>query len=184
MTAQRTLAHTRNIKLCGYKRDDGLWDIEAQLLDTRAYDSISVSRGLIKAGESIHDISVCVTVDDDLVIRAITSLMQTHPFPNCPGALPSLTGLIGATLGPGWRRQIDTHLGGEKGCTHIREMLLQVATTAFQTITGWVAQQAGDILPPSDGKPPRHLGQCHGWAMDGPIVARLYPQFSIKKIDP
>ena len=173
----RKLMHTRNIKLCGYQRTDGLWDIEAQLIDSRSYDSGSVERGTIPAGESVHDLMVCVTVDDNLVVQSITSSMTANPFQNCPGALPPLAKLQGASLGPGWRRAIEMHLGQDQGCTHIREMLLQVATTAYQTIPVWFAQKTGDVVPVIDGKPPQHLGQCHAWSLSGPVVARLYPQF-------
>ena len=31
--------------------------------------------------------------------------------------------MIGATMGPGWRKAIETHLGGVQGCAHLRELL-------------------------------------------------------------
>lgn len=164
--------------MTGYQRDDGLWDIEGRLTDTRAYDSSSIERGPIAAGQSVHDMLVCVTVDSQLVVVAAVASMLTHPYANCTGALPPVGILVGATLGPGWRRRIDEALGGELGCTHIREMLLQIATTAYQTIPVWFAQQSGDVMHVTDGKPPRHLGQCHAWSFSGPVVARVYPQFS------
>ena len=176
---KRQLMHTRNIKLQGFRRSDGLWDIEAQLMDVRAYDSTAVEKGTNKAGGKIHDLFVCVTADDKLIVQDVTSSMNTHPFHNCPGAQSSLTQLIGASLGSGWRRTLDTKLGQEKGCAHIREMLLQVATTAYQTIPAWYAQGNGDVVPVINGNPPQHLGQCHAWSFSGPIVARLYPQFSV-----
>lgn len=179
---ERELIHVRNLKLCGYQRADGLWDIEARLVDTRTYDSTAVERDAIKAGDSVHDLWVCVTVDNHLTVQAIHSSMDAHPFDGCQNARHSLDKLRGAVLGPGWRNQIDMHVGGHRGCTHIREMLLQVATTAYQTIPVWFAQkEAGGVMPVLDGKPPRHLGQCHGWALDGAIVGRLYPQFASKR---
>ena len=35
--ASRDLLHLRDIQLRGYQREDGLFDIEAHLLDTKAY---------------------------------------------------------------------------------------------------------------------------------------------------
>lgn len=36
-TAPRRLAHTRQIVCSGYVRDDGLYDIEARMTDTKDY---------------------------------------------------------------------------------------------------------------------------------------------------
>ena len=35
--AGRRLMHTRSIECRGYEREDGLWDIEAHLVDTKTY---------------------------------------------------------------------------------------------------------------------------------------------------
>lgn len=34
--------HSRDIILRGYRREDGLWDIEAHLTDTKTYDASAV----------------------------------------------------------------------------------------------------------------------------------------------
>ena len=39
--AAREPLHRRQIDITGYIRDDGLWDIEGHLLDTKAYDTDS-----------------------------------------------------------------------------------------------------------------------------------------------
>ncbi|NDF80067.1 MAG: DUF2889 domain-containing protein, partial [Betaproteobacteria bacterium] len=79
----------------------------------------------------------------------------------------------------GWRKTIEAHLGGVAGCTHLREMLFNMATAAYQTIPSarqFKAQQLGlpEQVPTS---PPPHVGKCMSWAFDGPVVARYYPMF-------
>lgn len=182
VTRQR--AHTRNIHMESFRRSDGLWDIEATLTDVRDYPSLGVERGQIAPGEAVHDIRVCLTIDNDLVVKNATASMHTHPYHTCPAALPSLAKLVGGTLARGWRKHVEAHLGMEKGCSHIREMLQQMATTAYQTVPVWWAQQNGDIILTRDGKPPQHLGQCKAWAFDGPVVARIYPEFASLRAPP
>jgi hypothetical protein len=61
-------------------------------------------------------------------------------------------------------------LGNDKGCTHLRELLFNMATAAFQSVTGTFATQNAD-------KPPPHLGRCMTWGFNSPLVERLHPMF-------
>jgi len=66
----RECLHSRNIICNGYLRNDGLWDIEARLIDTKNYDFPNQDRGgVIKAGEALHDLSLLVTLDSNMVIQ-------------------------------------------------------------------------------------------------------------------
>jgi hypothetical protein len=78
--------------------------------------------------------------------------------------------MVGCTLGAGWRKAIEKNLGGVQGCTHLRELLFNMATVAFQTIQG-------AFTSPDPTKPPPHLGRCHAWDLEGPLVERQYPVF-------
>ena len=49
----RQLLHRRIVQCTGYRREDGLWDIEGQLVDTKAYSFPNEDRGgVIQAGDS------------------------------------------------------------------------------------------------------------------------------------
>ena len=39
--APRTLQHVRRVHYQGFEREDGLWDIEGELHDSKAYDAPS-----------------------------------------------------------------------------------------------------------------------------------------------
>ena len=174
----RTPLHTRQVTFHGFKRDDGLWDIEASLKDSRAYDSEGLEERKLPAGAAVHHMAVRVTVDDDLVVRDIASSMGSVPFAECQGALEPLESLIGCTLGPGWRRSIEDRLGGVKSCTHMRELLFNVATAAYQTIPVYrVFQQPAARQTALSEKPFFHMGKCTGWDFDGAVMKRNYPQF-------
>jgi hypothetical protein len=186
----RTHAHTRHVTYRGYHREDGLWDIEAELTDTKTYALERTERGVLPAGMPVHGMSIRVTVGDDLVIREIAACQDDKPFSECDQGIAPMQAMVGATLGPGWRQAIEKALGNQRGCTHLREMLFNMATAAFQTIPAYqsrLRRQAGVVMSPPT-QPPYHLGKCIGWAYDGAVVVRHYPQFAgwepKKKITP
>ncbi len=70
------------------------------------------------------------------------------------------------------------------GCTHLRELVFNAATAAFQMIPHHRATESGrKDDTPVDGKPPFYMGQCMTWAFDGPVVERLAPVFFRPKKD-
>ena len=67
----REPVHHRRIDCRGYRRADGLWDIEGHLTDTKSYPFTNSFRGEVAPGEPIHDMWLRLTVDDEFtVIRA------------------------------------------------------------------------------------------------------------------
>ena len=176
----RTHVHTRAVVFRGYHREDGLWDIEAEMTDTKTYQLEPSERGLMAPGTPIHGMAIRVTVDDFMVIREIESSSDHTPFDECQQGKAPMQQMVGATMGPGWRQAIEKALGGVRGCTHLREMLFNMATAAYQTIPSYqhrLRRQAGVPEPDAD-KPPYHLGKCIAWDFDGPVVERHYPRFA------
>jgi hypothetical protein len=177
--APRQDIHTRSVTYRGFLREDGLWDIEGEMADIKAYEFDMVERGQITPGTPIHGMSIRVTVDDKMKIHAIAASMDFTPFGECSRGEDPMRRMVGVTMGPGWRQAIERELGGIKGCTHLRELLFNLATAAYQTVFPYrdrERQLAG--VPTTDTKePPYHLGRCIAWDFEGPIVARAYPQF-------
>jgi len=163
--------HVRRVHYQGYERDDGLWDIEAELHDSKTHDAPSLRDGSLRpAGAPIHHMWLRVTVGRDLVVRGIEAAMDTTPLPDCPQARAALQQMVGCSMARGWRQSIQKHLGGVASCTHLRELLFNLATAAFQTLPA--------AFTPADAtEPPRHLGQCTGWDFEGNGVKLYYPQF-------
>lgn len=177
--AARKPLHTRKIEMTGYIRDDGLWDIEGRLVDTKAYDYETTWLGEVKAGTPVHEMWVRLTVDDDMRIRASEASFEHHPFPTCPGSTPNFAGLDGIRIGPGWMREVRRRVGGTKGCTHIIEMLAQVGTTAYQTFVAKrrvKGEDHEDKMRDQTGRP-FMIDSCHAMASDGPVVQRSWPKW-------
>ena len=169
-TVARTPQHIRQVNYRSFERADGLWDIEGELLDTKAIDQPRPNGdGVRKAGEPIHHMLIRVTVNTQLQVQAIEACMHAHPVQGCPGALDAMQRMVGCSMARGWRKSIDTHLAGVAGCTHMRELLQNMATAAFQSIVSAFSTQ--------HDQPPAYLGRCTGWNFNGPAVAQYYPQF-------
>ena len=167
----RKTSHIRRVTYQGYEREDGLWDMEAELHDSKAHDMPSFRhQGVRLAGDPIHHMWLRVTIDRKLVVHVIEAAMDAHPLQDCPQARPALQGMVGACMARGWRQAIAQHMGGVASCTHLRELLFNMATAAFQTLPA--AFGGGD-----PDTPPRHLGQCTGWDFEGNGVKEYFPQF-------
>ena len=167
--APRKLVHTRQLSFLGFQREDGLWDIEARLLDVKPQAFEDGVRSW-EPNEPVHQMVLRLTIDDDLVVQDIAVAMEVFPHGPCPQAMAPMRGLIGARLTRGWRKTINAQLGGIQGCAHLREMLVNAATAADQSLP--IA-----ITDPHAPHPPQHYGQCVAWDQAGPVVERHFPMF-------
>jgi len=179
-TARRELLHSRDIALRGFRRDDGLFDIEARLTDTKTYGFGNESRGWIEPGENLHGMWARITVDANLVIVSAEASTEQGPFDICPGGALSFARLAGLTIKAGFLRAANERLGGTKGCTHLRELLQQLATVAFQTsysVRTDLEKASGD------GPSPRLVNTCHAYASDRAVVKRRWPHLYIGPVE-
>lgn len=173
--APRQHIHTRKISCQGYQRDDGLWDIEATIIDTKTYSFDNEDRDGIAAGEAIHHMVVRLTIDDDMQVTAAEAATLSSPFGFCTNGAPPVAGLKGLKIGPGWREAVRGVLGRTKGCTHIRDLIMgPVAQTAYQTIIPMRNRKRAGAAPKNR---PAVLGTCIAYDPAGPIVKRIWPQF-------
>ncbi len=168
--------HTRRIECRGYQREDGLWDIEAQMVDTKTFNFPNKDRGgEIKAGEALHGMWLRLTLDPTFLIHDIEASTDWSPFNVCPEINPNYKRLIGLRIKPGWNRQLKQLIGGIEGCTHLTELLGPLATTAFQSI---LPHRRGEKKPkPGDSERPRILNSCHALNTSGTVVREHWPKF-------
>ncbi|MDB5742019.1 MAG: hypothetical protein JWR68_334 [Polaromonas sp.] len=163
----RDALHLRRIELRGYQRADGLFDIEAHMVDTKT-EAITVGGGRVVApGEPIHDMSIRLVLDADLLVTDVIACTDASPHGICPDATGTLQCLKGVRIGPGWSKAIRERLGGRKGCTHLTELLKPLATVAFQTL--WKVRENQPAAVDSAGKP-RKIDSCYAYASDREIV--------------
>ena len=174
--ASRQLLHKRVVQCWGYRREDGLWDIEGRLVDTKTYPFPNEDRGgAIQAGEPLHDLWIRLTVDSQCLIQAVEACTDGSPFALCPAIASRYQELVGVRIGPGWSLKLKELFGGTSGCTHMTELLGPVATTFFQTLYGQRYDEE-DAKPAAARRPPPVLNTCHALASDSPVVKNRWPQ--------
>jgi len=162
--------HTRSITFEGFKRNDGLWDIEGRLVDVKDHD-LDLRDRMRKRGEPIHDISVRVTIDKAMNVIDVAACADATPFVGtCETIVPDYRKIIGLNLFKGFLKAIKTLFGDTRGCAHLSELLMALPTAAFQTF-------AGEAKHGEQEKKPFHLDRCHALSTDSDVVRRFYPRW-------
>ncbi len=175
----RRHVHTRSIRVDAYARDDGLWDLEARLTDTKSRD-FPLATGLRPAGEPVHDMLLRVTIDEKLTIVEAVAESLAVPYPgHCDVIGPDYRKLVGLNLLQDFRRHLVGRLGGVHGCTHITELAKVLPTAAVQAFAGEVFKTRDSAYEGhrDDERMPWQLDRCHALRVDGPAVAQFYPRW-------
>jgi hypothetical protein len=165
--------HTRRIELNGYQRADGLFDIDAHLTDTKAAGFSNHDRGFIPPGEPLHEMFMRMTVDEDLLITGFEASTDYSPYAICPEVTPNFARLAGLRISKGFLRQAAERVGGTHGCTHLRELLQQMATVAFQTTYSLRAKRATGEAEAS--ATPALLNTCYAYGSTSTVVQSHWP---------
>jgi len=166
----RERLHTRTVVGDGYQRADGLFDLEARLVDTKARPYPLMS-GVREPGEPVHDMWIRVTIDREFAIRAVDASMPSIPYPGgCDCIEGAYQKLVGANLMHGFRRVVKDRLGGVHGCSHLTELVGYLPTLAVQMFAGLVREIEG-------AEKPFQLDRCHALETRSETVRRYYPKW-------
>jgi hypothetical protein len=164
----RTPIHTRRIEFQGYERADGLWDIEARLVDVKPFDC-PLESGVRPGGDPIHDMTVRLTIDEDFNVRDAQACMDWMPYQGyCSRITPSYSKLVGLNLRRSFRKRVTELYSGVEGCTHLTEMLSVLPTAAIQALF---------VKPADSAAKPFQLDRCHALDTAGEAAARYYPKW-------
>jgi hypothetical protein len=183
--------HTRRYDFRGYRREDGLFDIEGRMVDTKDYAFPNDWRGEVLPGEPLHDMIIRLTIDEQFLVHDIAVVTVASPYSICSCITPAFSAVKGMSISKGWSRGLIAAFGGAHGCTHHLEMLRAMGTVAFQTIFGWKLKKQreageGSTEGPADatpGKRPSFLDTCHALASDSEIVREHWPEFYRPKLE-
>jgi hypothetical protein len=174
---KRRHVHTRSIRVDAFARDDGLWDVEAKLVDTKGGD-FRLASGVRPAGEPVHEMTLRITIDAHLNVLDAGAQSHRVPYPgHCEAIAPDYRQLVGLNLTRDFRRHVRERLGGVHGCTHITELAGVLPTAAIQAFAGEVF---GRRDARHDGTPehrPLQIDRCHALVATGAAVERYYPRW-------
>jgi hypothetical protein len=178
--APREHLHTRAIECKGYQRSDGLWDIEGHLTDVKTYSFTNEWRGEVTPGIPLHEMWIRLTLDDDLLVHEVEAVTDNSPYSICGEAAPNFRVLKGLRIGRGFNRSVKDLLGNTQGCTHILQLLPQLATVSLQTIRAYRRVQKSRVqnAETMGGKERApQLNSCYAWSTERAVVQRWLPQF-------
>jgi hypothetical protein len=176
----REALHTRSIAITGYRRSDGLYEVEGRLLDTKPFDFRPPSdERMVRAGEAIHHMGVRIVFDVDMTVRDVIAVTDSAPYAACHDAPPTLKSLIGLRMSSGWSAEVKRRLSGAASCVHLAGLMVPMAATAFQSMTLHRRQQA----EPMKGDAPAKIDSCLAYSRHGDLVNRRWPRFFIAKAD-
>ena len=171
----RERLHLRRVSYEGFRREDGLYDIEAHIVDTKDHD-FKLSMGMRSKSQPVHEMWARVTINDRFDVVDIEAATDEMPYPGyCDQITPQYKQLVGANLMQGFRKAIAEKLGRVKGCTHISELLGYLPTAAVQTFAGERYKQKSA----PEGQKPFQLDACHALDTTGEAVRLYYPKWFV-----
>ena len=167
--------HFRRIDMRGYRRSDGLFEVEGRVTDRKPNDFVPFSGNRrVPAGEPIHDMGVRLVYDQQLRVHDVHTFTSAAPYAHCPEGGRALQSLKGLRMASGWSREVRSRLGGERSCTHLMELLIPMATTAFQSLSalGFTRVERLDVT----GRPTK-IDSCYAYGAQRELVQRRWPEF-------
>lgn len=171
---EREELHHRQITMRSYRRTDGLFDIEARVMDTKSDPFWGpLAEQPLAPGQPIHDLWIRLVVDRQLVIQEAIASSDATPFEVCKQAPPTLSVLVGERIGAGWSKIVRDKLKGAASCTHLMELLTPMATTALQTM--WPLNKDRPLKTDAHGRPLK-IDSCFGYAANREVVMQIWPQ--------
>lgn len=169
--------HTRSVRVDAFRRDDGAWDLEAELCDLKPHDT-PLHSGVRPAGEPIHLMRLRVTIDEAFTVIDVVAVSDAVPYRGvCENVVGDYRRLVGLNLLHGFRNGLRERLGGIAGCTHLSELAQFLPTVAVQAAAG-DERRVHEMLGAGQAAPrPFMIDRCHAWRSDGVVVERYYPQW-------
>ncbi|MGB7192590.1 MAG: DUF2889 domain-containing protein [Collimonas pratensis] len=174
--SRRALKHTRAIHVEAFVRDDGLWELDAHLTDTKPFD-LSLPSGKLPAGAALHSLWLRLTLDRQFTIVEVEANSEAVPYQGyCTTINPAYETLVGLSLVKGFRHTLKERIGGALGCTHLTELAQILPTAALQAFGGEIDRSAD---PAAEQRKPPQLDRCHALRSEGAVVAQYYPKWAI-----
>lgn len=171
----REALHFRRVDMQGFRRSDGLFEVEGCVTDRKPYDFIPASAGhTVPANEPIHDMGVRLVFDEAMVVQDVQTFTRAAPYDICPEGGAALQCLKGLRIAAGWSNEVRTRLRGARSCTHLMELLLPMATTAIQSMSVMRAGQPEAL--DANGRP-KKIDSCYAYSAERELVLHRWPQF-------
>jgi hypothetical protein len=103
-------------------------NIEMDWLDEESFEI----RGQLD--DNVHSLTANLKVGfPGFAIKEATAEITRMPYPGyCTGASGAIHGLVGASIGRGFRKRVAEVLGGAESCNHLHTLVNDMVVSAFQ----------------------------------------------------
>ena len=163
--------YTRNIEVTTYDYDGQRIIVEGILKDDRFQDSYLMTGEKFPRG-AIHHIAIRLLVNcSNIMIEDVDVEMISVPREVCRETVDCLAQIKGLIITKGFTLKIKNIAGGNKGCTHLVELLQAMAPAVFQGFAAHQAQKKTSFNSDQAKLILRFLvNTCHAWREGGPFV--------------
>jgi DUF2889 family protein len=176
-TMTRKELHYRRIDMRGYERSDGLFEVEGRVVDRKTEDMSGWLGGRdVPAHEPVHDMGVRIVFDREMTVHEIHPFTNAAPYSICPGGGEALQSLVGLRMTSGWAKRVREKLSGARACTHLMELLMPLATVAFQSMSSVRRKQ--EVPVDITGRPLK-IDSCYAYGAGRELVKNHWPEFYV-----
>ncbi len=172
---------TRKIEITTYDYDGKRVIVEGFLKDERFQKTHTITSETRPKG-IIHHMYIRLLVNcSNLSIEDVDVDLISVPREVCRETIDCLAPIKGLTIAKGFTLTVKKVAGGNKGCTHLVELLQAMAPAVFQGVRTHQSQKP----PAFDSDQAKKLIQylintCHGWREDGHFVEMLKKKLNMK----
>jgi len=170
--------HFRRIDMRGYRRPDGLYEIEGRIVDRKPHvfdpTGLTDMARVVPANEPIHNMGVRLLFDTSMQVLDVETFTADAPYAHCVGGGDALQSLKGLSMTKGWAKEVSARLGGARSCTHLREILIPMASAAFQSLT-MMRLKLPDRVD-ANGRPLK-LDSCYAYGVSRELVRSRWPEY-------
>ena len=168
--------HNRLIKAHSFEREDGLWDIDAELIDTKSYDFDRRDGSTRFAGEAFHHMHIRITFDRSFNVVAAMATYDAAPYgETCTCIADDYADLVGMNLLKGFRQSIKVRFARSAGCSHMSELAGLLPTVALQTRASFRSSEPAQ----AKDRKPFQIDGCHALSQHGPVVREFHPEWYV-----
>lgn len=167
--------HHRRIDMRGFRRSDGLYEVEGRLTDRKPGEFMLARAGkVVPAGEPVHDMGVRLVYDEAMRVHAVETFTEASPYAMCSEGGRTLQSLVGLRMTSGWSKEVRSRLEKSQTCTHLKELLVPLATTAYQTLS--FLNQVRPEKRDATGRPLK-VDSCYAYGAGREVIMRLWPEY-------
>ena len=173
--------HKRNIEVTTYDYDGQRIIVEGFLKDDRFQKSHGITGESFPSGV-IHHMAIRLLVNcSNLLIEDVHVDLISVPRRACRETIDCLASIKGLTITKGFTAKVKKLAGGNKGCTHLVELIQAMAPAVFQGFAAHQSRKPMDFDSDRAKKIIQYLtNTCHAWREDGPYVEALKKRFNMK----